>query len=295
MFEVPKRILDISDFLITKVLRRLDRICSGCCKSRSVSGHMLLTLATLHFFLILSTCYSDDSFSTTIKWQKINDDIAIGTENAFWPSVLSPNVLLFRPNLYKYRVRVRTATEFGKNIISAQEISRKGGGLFVINGSFFDHLERPIGLVISRGITISPLHKGGMTLTGIFQIRNGKPEIIHRDEFNPNGVVEAIQAGPRLLVNGKATPVTKNNSRSLRTAVCLDQASNVLFASSTRWVMGVTLQEMQDILKRVGCKNALNLDGGGSAQFVFSPSSIPDRMELLGKDQVPVFLEIVRK
>jgi exopolysaccharide biosynthesis protein len=265
-----------------------------CCTFSNLSRYVSFRAAA-YFLLIISVAYSDDSFSSSIEWQKINDDIAISTESAFWPSLLSPNVLLFRPNLYKYRIRVRTAREFGKSVSSAQEISRKSGGLFVINGSFFDHLERPLGLVISRGITISPLHKGGTTLTGIFQIRNGRPEIIHRDNFNPSGVVEAIQAGPRLLVEGKATPVTKDNSRSLRTAVCLDQASNILFASSTRWVMGVTLQEMQNILKRVGCRNALNLDGGGSAQFVFAPTSISNRIELLGKDQVPVFLEILRK
>lgn len=282
MFEVP--------------ISKLRRICGYlCCHLGNLLRWFFPTLPALHLLLIFSTGYADDSFSTTIEWQKINDDIALRTESVFWPSILSPNVLLFRPNLYKYRIRVRTAKEFGKSVTSAQEISRKSGGLFVINGSFFDHLERPLGLVISRGITISPLHKGGTTLTGIFQIKNGKPEIIHRDEFNPNGVVEAIQAGPRLLVNGKATPVTKNNARSLRTAVCLDQASNILFASSTRWVMGVTLQEMQQILQRVGCRNALNLDGGGSAQFVFSPSSISDRIELLGKDKVPVFLEVLRK
>jgi exopolysaccharide biosynthesis protein len=265
------------------------------CHFGNFFSHPSFAIVALYFFLINSVSYSQETFSTTLKWQQIDDDIALRTESAFWPAVLAPNVILFRPNLYKYRIRVRTAREFGKTVTSAQEIARKSGGLFVMNCSFFDHLERPLGLVISRGIAIAPLHKGGTTLTGIFQIKNGKPEIIHRDDFNPNGVVEAIQAGPRLLVDGKATPVTKDTSRSLRTAVCLDQASNVLFASSTRWLMGVTLKEMQEILKRVGCKNALNLDGGGSAQFVFSPSSIADRQELLGKDQVPVFLEILRK
>lgn len=275
--------------MLSRMYRQTDNSTSnsGYCWSYLITG--------LYFLLVISNCYSQETFPANLSWQKVNDEIALRTESAFWPSLLAPKVLLFRPNLYKYRIRVRTAREFGQNTTSAQEISRKGGGLFVINGSFFDHLERPLGLVISRGIAVSPLHKGGTTLTGIFQIKNGKPEIIHRDEFTPNGVVEALQAGPRLLVDGKETPVTKDTSRSLRTAVCLDKSSNILFASSTRWLMGVTLQEMQNILKRVGCKNALNLDGGGSAQFVFSPSSISDRRELLGKDRVPVFIEVVRK
>jgi len=260
-----------------------------------ISFRILLTPLVVFCLLApILACYGQDTVSSNKLWQKTGD-MTIRTENAFWPSALSPSITLFKPNLSKYKIRVRTAKEFDKITTSAQEIARKSGSLFVINGSFFDLQERPLGLVVSRGIAVSPLHKGGTTLTGIFQIKNGKPEIIHRDSFIPDGVVEAIQAGPRLLVDGKRTPITKDTSRSLRTAVCLDQDSQVVFASSTRWLLGVTLQEMQNVLGKVGCKNALNLDGGGSAQFVFSPSSVTDRRELLGKDHVPIFIEVLRK
>jgi exopolysaccharide biosynthesis protein len=227
-------------------------------------------------------------------WNKVSTGLYWLSDAIYWPVYLSPAIIAVKSDLTNYKIKVRTAKEFGRKLITAQEVARRTGSIFVINGSFFDQTEKPLGLVVSRGNLLSPLHRGGTTLTGIFQIKNNRPQIIHRDAYNPTGVIEAIQAGPRLLVNGAKTPVNKDQSRSFRTSICVNDHEEVIFASSTRWIIGITLKEMQTMLKKLGCKEALNLDGGGSAQFVYTPpdNQISQRKELVGKDQVPIVIEL---
>lgn len=76
-------------------------------------------------------------------------------------------------------------------------------------------------------------------------------------------------AGPMLLQNGiksellEGTFVTKKHPRS---ALCLKKNSLLFITVDGRHLeaKGATLPELQNFLKSQGCKNAINLDGGGS-------------------------------
>ena len=61
--------------------------------------------------------------------------------------------------------------------------------------------------------------------------------------------------------------------------------------------MGVSIAEIQNMLLQEGvdCRDALNLDGGGSAQFFLDshlPGALPELQEVTihGRDDVPVAL-----
>ena len=95
-----------------------------------------------------------------------------------------------------------------------------------------------------------------------------------------NDIEEAIGGGPILLKNGASRPLPDpemtgfsfNNSRQPRTAIGSAKSGHlILFVTDGRqplWSMGMSLDEMTQTLRDLGCDNALNLDGGGSTSFV---------------------------
>jgi exopolysaccharide biosynthesis protein len=112
--------------------------------------------------------------------------------------------------------------------------------------------------------------------------------------------VEAIQAGPRLLVKGQRTTGLRDKNRSGRSVVCRDRQGRVLLGTTSAGFRGLTLQELQQALLSplVACVDALNLDGGGSAQLFVAPreSSTPGTATVVsinGFDTVPVALALI--
>jgi hypothetical protein len=85
------------------------------------------------------------------------------------------------------------------------------------------------------------------------------------------GVQTAIGGGPELVRNGKAQParVNKSNVRHPRSAVGWNE-KEIMFVTvdgrQPRLSDGMTLPELADFLVKIGCSEAMNLDGGGSAE-----------------------------
>ena len=85
------------------------------------------------------------------------------------------------------------------------------------------------------------------------------------------GVETAIGGGPALVRDGKAQParVSKANARHPRSAVGWNE-KEILFVTvdgrQPRLSDGMTLPELADFLVKLQCTEAMNLDGGGSAE-----------------------------
>jgi hypothetical protein len=97
------------------------------------------------------------------------------------------------------------------------------------------------------------------------------------------GVQMAIGGGPQLVTNGKATPPEKpetlprNAPYSVRALYERHPRSAIGFSKSHFFLvegrqpglsMGMTLEELANYLVKLGCTEALNLDGGASAQLM---------------------------
>jgi hypothetical protein len=85
------------------------------------------------------------------------------------------------------------------------------------------------------------------------------------------GVQTAIGGGPELVREGKAQParVSKSNARHPRSALGWNN-DQFFFVTvdgrQPRLSNGMTLPELADFLVKIGCIEAMNLDGGGSAE-----------------------------
>jgi len=99
-------------------------------------------------------------------------------------------------------------------------------------------------------------------------------------------IKHVIGGGPRLMKGGQIY-ITKNSeqfksdiakSRAARTAVGVTKDGNLLFvtvdknkqALSGRKSAGVTLEELAQLMKDLGCTDAMNLDGGSSSTMVIN-------------------------
>lgn len=168
-------------------------------------------------------------------------------------------------------------------LIKTSQFAESSHALLALNGSFFD-VERggSVAYMEFDGKTIAmnrdPEKKWAKTdslLNGaivldqsdrlIIQVSKGAP-------FYEKSVSEkaVMVSGPILLANGKKMPlensafVTKKHPRS---CLCQTDANELLFIAidgRSKQAAGMNLIEAQQFLKSLGCRDAINLDGGGS-------------------------------
>jgi len=151
----------------------------------------------------------------------------------------------------------------GEMLVS--ELLQGGAALAAINGGFFalddQGVKHPLGLLIHSGKRTNDLRRADW---GIFVIARGKPRIIHRRDPLPAGVSEALESGPRLLINGEA-PSFEAAAAARRSAIGIDGAGRVVLAATQRGAL--TLPQLAAALRSLDCSSALNLDGGPSTQL----------------------------
>lgn len=189
-----------------------------------------------------------------------------------------------------YRIALLTAGE--GQTATVREMAERSGAVAAINGGFFDERFRPLGLRVSRGRQLHPLRRANW---GVFLIRSGKAAIVHTRDYRPAGVTEALQCGPRLVVNGQPTQLKPQSAR--RACIAIDRQGRILLAVShgadvdaTRLARLLCTPEARGGL---GCRDALNLDGGPSAQLYASAGDL--RLDLQGTWGVPDGLGVFRR
>jgi hypothetical protein len=83
-----------------------------------------------------------------------------------------------------------------------------------------------------------------------------------------SGVTTAIGGGPALVENGKALPRKEARVRHPRSAIAWNKQNIFLVEVDGRQPelsVGMTFQELGEYLVKMGCEEAMGLDGGGSA------------------------------
>lgn len=229
------------------------------------------------------------------EWRRIAPDLEATTVST---GLASTDVVLVRTRLARFRVGVVRASEHGSHRASVRRLSEASGAVLGINANFFDESGRALGLVVSKGTVLQRLHGGGRTLTGVFAVDPRGPRIESRVAYSPIGVLEAIQAGPRLVSNGApVSGLTSSGASARRAGACIDQEHRLLFFAASSGLLGLTFDELQQILLRPGinCRDALNFDGGGSAQLYVNPGAVPGGLKtaeifIPGADDVPVMV-----
>ncbi len=237
---------------------------------------------------------------SSFRWMHVEDgyDVGryiVGSKDSFLPS----EVILARFNPAKFSFHaVRATSNETPTIADVRTITQQAGGIAGINAHFFDENDRPLGLLIENGEVQQRLHKGGRVLTGIFAIRKGMPLISLRERFQPEGASMAIQAGPRLIEDGKRVAMGDDDGTSRRSGVALTKLNEVILYATVLRFPGASFGDIQAMLldPALGVWHAMNLDGGGSSQlFIAKQRNVENEIFITGGDSVPVGLIVKRR
>jgi uncharacterized protein YigE (DUF2233 family) len=193
---------------------------------------------------------------------------------------------LLRFDLARFRAEV---VVLGKDIPrTASALREETGAVAAVNGGFFDEDWRPLGLRISAGKTRVALRP--RVDWGVLVLRAARAQIVHSREFKADPAIEqAIQVGPRLVVDGQ--PLRLKPQASRRTAIALDREGRSLTLVVTR---GATdAQHLAELLVSLGFHSALMLDGGPSSQLSAACGEL--HLELRGGYAVPDGLVVRRR
>jgi len=147
--------------------------------------------------------------------------------------------------------------------------------LFATNGGMFKSDQSPVGLFIQdykiqqRLDTSSGEGNFYLKPNGVFYLtKDGKAFIRNTTGFVYNDKIRyATQSGPMLLINGVIHPAFKKGSANLniRNGVGILPDGRVVFAmSKTR----ISFYDFADYFKKLGCKDALYLDGFVSRTYL---------------------------
>ncbi len=155
---------------------------------------------------------------------------------------------------------------------------QKSGAVAALNGGFFDPTGRSLGLRVARGRRLHPLRAADW---GVFLVRagrsgekrasSGQARIVHTRDFKSRrGVTEAIQCGPRLVVNGR--PLRLKPQWARRTGIGVRRDGRVVVAVADGAMSFRAWAALWAARDGLNCRDALNLDGGGSTQMSLRPA-----------------------
>ena len=174
-------------------------------------------------------------------------------------------------------VTLAVSSKLGKAGQSVNTLVKNNDGLVGINGGGFEDLDGwgngsiPYGAIIQNGKLIWNHAGGSGGLIGFTKdhklyLTNDNPEKAILD-----GVVEAVEFGPNLIVNGKTAKIHGDGGwgTAPRSVIAQRKDGVVLFliieGRLPGYSTGATMNDVIDILLRYKAYNAANLDGGASS------------------------------
>jgi exopolysaccharide biosynthesis protein len=171
-------------------------------------------------------------------------------------------------------------------LIATSSFAAKAAALAAVNAGFFD---------IRKGGSVTLLKVNGQLvnksnekhvqdkseiLRGALIFGNGKKTRI--EAAGPDSIYlskkyhSVLLTGPLLLLEGKPVELAKrafNDNRHPRTCACITDEGKILLLTAdgrTDQAFGLSLPELTALLQSLGCRDAVNLDGGGSTTMWIS-------------------------
>lgn len=165
-------------------------------------------------------------------------------------------------------------------LLHTSAFGEKAGGLAAVNAGFFD---------MSKGGSVTLLKANGSIiqysqekliedrseiLRGALLLGPGKN--VRIEAAGPDSAYASrrfptvLLTGPLLIADGKPVELAKrafNDNRHPRTCACITEDKKVLLLTAdgrSNQAYGLSLPELTALLQRLGCRDAVNLDGGGS-------------------------------
>jgi uncharacterized protein YigE (DUF2233 family) len=200
------------------------------------------------------------------SWQTVQPGLEYARISGF-PGFPGGSLHAFRIDLKNYNFKL-ALTQKDNQTSLIPDLMQQQGAVIAVNGGFFSPEFKPLGLRISEGQELNPLK--GTSWWGVFYITGQQARIVARNAYQPDTRSDfAIQAGPRLLVDGVIPGLSPNID--FRTALGINQKGQVILLATDNVLLSTS--DLADIMHRpsanggLDCITAINLDGGHSTQL----------------------------
>lgn len=193
------------------------------------------------------------------------------------------------------KVRLATSKVFNANKKGAEtmiNMCKRLGGIVCINGGAFQDPDGwgsdiPAGYLIKDGQIIWSDWNGPANLIGFNKENKLMLVTTTGEEAIKNGMRDALEFGPFLIVNGEKLQTASSAGgyeRAARVAIAQRRDGVVLFlVTEGVHTNGPRLIDMADTLEKYGAYNAANLDGGSSAQLVVNNALVNNPLNVFGE------------
>lgn len=188
------------------------------------------------------------------------------------------------------RWRLNTAVVGGAN---ARTIASQTDAAFVLNANFFDKARKPEGVVVRSGESLQGARSSSWQ--SIFYVtESGRARIVLPSKWSSvrKNAWMAVQAGPRLVIDGHTNTGLRNNYAAPRAGVCIQWDDDLLFFAMPA-DRKLHIKEMAKVARRaeidggLACKDAMLFDGGHSVNFFVDGTQ---RDVTINQDPVPVYV-----
>ena len=181
-------------------------------------------------------------------------------------------------------VELATPKKLGKMGASVNTLCKENNGLVGINGGGFEDLDGwgngsiPYGSIIKDGKLIWTHAGGSGQLIGFTKEHKMYLTDKTPEEAIKDGMVDAVEFGPNLIVNGKVTKIHGDGGwgTAPRTIIAQRKDGVIMFlvTEGESYIDGASMKDVLKVLERYGAYNAANLDGGQSTSLVINNSLV---------------------
>ena len=171
---------------------------------------------------------------------------------------------------------------FGRNLTdTTSNIAEQNGAIFAVNGDYYGF--RDTGYVMRKGYLYRSVPAKDPEQEDLVLYKDGTVRILRESEYTAeeirdSGAVDIFSFGPGLVIDGEVSvlhgdEVERAQVTNPRTAFGVISPLHYLFVVSdgrTEESTGLSLLELANLMKEMGCVTAYNLDGGGSSTMWFN-------------------------
>lgn len=234
--------------------------------------------------ICITVCLLMSFSAQALSWQNLQTGLDYTKINVVY-SGTPVNIHALKVNLTQLQVKpIHTPA---KSYVKSMAISHDA--LVVINANFFDPAGKPLGLLVADQTELNPFKN--ISWWSVLCLKNNSAQIFHSSVYQKDQCDNAIQAGPRLVVQG-AVPKLKENI-SKKSAVGLNTKGE-FFIIVTENILPISLfAEVLRVKESEGgfeLADALNLDGGSSTQIYVNTANFT--LDIPNFVQVPVGLGV---
>lgn len=254
--------------------------------------YLSLTLQFLWFSMPLwSQTTMDYAIFSQAKWETVKV-----SKGLTWHHFHFSEKQLFQSNQNIHYLKIKNKrrgwlfqlVSAGDSLVHTSDLALKSGAAAAVNGSFFD--VKNGGAVDFIKINGQVLDSSQLDAKGRLTFHQKSAIVIHNNKVSIARQTDSLDAkwaekiigdnvlvtGPLLLWQGDSVPLSKiafNDNRHPRTCACLTAKNELILLTAdgrTAQAQGLNLRELTFLMKSLGCREAVNLDGGGSTTMYIS-------------------------